>query len=314
MNPNASQDQEKEHFSNVLRITLQMRFVNGPHGQSRHPSTWSVSIHPLTLKFSEAELERAFAYREAEKDFVLTTKWFNTLSFLLLFAFGFSMRMAEAWKMQINLTGLYFFQYVTLRITPMQRWIRYRFLFHLGMRLTRLASFIWWLPVWVVPKGNVNILLSLINRSGVSILFWHGWGSKLLFHQYILLHGFLTGAVAIWLSPYVCSNLEDRPEAQDWILSAWNFISSFFGSRWDLHSQSDVYTVDNCSFLLLILHAIYAFSLPTLMVWATEIHSRDQFVNEMARTERRKDIHLNSCWDPEIVFPNGEPTSTLCAE
>lgn len=284
-----------------------MRRIHQSQKQSNQ-SELSIKLHSFSLVFSDAELEDAFELNQTKEDYVPTSIWFMISSFVVLSVNKYFSETPESWIIGSHLAALLFAQASILWLAPLKIWTLYSFPFHFCMRLTRLALFIWWLPVWVIPEGKTNIFLSLINRSGMTILFWHGWGYKLLFHKHILLHGLLTGFTTIALCPFVCISHAHLPQTQNWIPFVWDLSNSIFDPL-EKNSFFDVDLVDKCSILLMMAHAFYAFALPTSLIWAMEIQSRHQFVEQMAITEKWRNIQLNSCWNPEVVQTSGTLTS-----
>lgn len=274
----------------------------------KQKSDQQIDLHPLTLQFSNVELEQEFVSYDSEKDFTLQKRMFIFLSIIVAIGFGYSTRIPAVQQLGRDSVILLCIHWIILQFISSETWERFRFGFHLGFRVSRLVVFMRLLPGWILPRENENFFLAIVRRSCFSILLWMGWGSKLLFYQHILLHGISTAIIGMQLSVYVCSHLlYFRPNAQNWILSIWNAFNLLSETQLDVNEQqcSGNCTAE-CSILLLMAYAFYVFALPTLMVWAMEIQSRYQFVEQIADKEKWGDIQLYSCWKPEIVFSSGE--------
>lgn len=267
-----------------------------------------ISLHPFTLKFSDSKLEREFARSEAEKDYVPTNHWFILLTLFLFFVFGFSFQMSGIWRYGISLMLMLFGQWLVLRVTPICWWASYRCWIHFAMRTTRMILFIRSVPDWITFGENENVFLAMIHRSGISLLLWHGWGYKLLFHQFAFLHGFLTTSTTLFLPPLTCSHISIyQPGAQNWIHFIWERANPVLELQSGHYTQLGEFGSNRCLLFLLMGHGLIAFALPTAITWATEIQSRHQFIEQRNMDqEREESIHLDSYWKEEVVMPSGK--------
>lgn len=284
-----------------------LRPVSHPSDETKNPQK-QIELHPVSLKFSDNELEIAFSQSQSEKDHILQKTWFMPLSLLIVFVFSTVFQMPEAQQLSYLSVCILVFLWAILYLMPTPIYQHHRFLFHFVMRASRIVVFVLSIPKWIVPGENETFLLSLVHRSGITGLLWHGLGYRVRFYQYILLHGIQTAVVAFILSPYVCFHLlQHRPEAQNWIGFVWKKVNILLEIGEDSDSQQcDDNGVHKCSMMLYAAYGFYAFMLPTLLIWSIEIQSRYQFVEQKSREGKWKGYRLKSIWKPEVVLYSGK--------
>jgi len=272
-------------------------------------------LSPATLRFSNHEVERAYAAYRNDGALMMAEKNFMRLNGVLYLLFIF----AEVLDGEVNLDGGFLLkivgaaltagQFLMMQMVASDVWVRHRFLFVAIFRTARLMLFLISVPLWVsdLTVDGKALFKTAILRTGLLVNVWYALGMPLLFTEHVILHSIHVLITAVVTSRPTCAAILDTPASRHLFLRFWNCVNQVLmglaGMPEYLPEDSSIrpdHLPQSCERLLLVAHLVLAFVLPTVLLWKMEVASRQSYIQEMNAQRRWGRLTLDATWLPDI--------------
>jgi len=274
-------------------------------------------LSPATLKFSNHEVEHAYAAYRNDGAFLTAERNFMRLNGVLYFIFIFAellrgeFTMNEAFLLKLMGAAIVAGQFLVMQMVSAKIWVRHRFIFIAVFRTVRLMLFLISVPLWISdPTADAKTLFkTAILRTGLTVNVWYALGMPLLFTEHIVLHSIHVVITAVATSRPTCAVILDTPTSRRIFLHVWKCLHQVLMGLAGMpeylpEKESWRSTYDHlpqcCERLLLVAHLVLAFVLPTLLLWRMEVVSRQNYIREMNAQRRWGRLVLDATWIPDI--------------
>lgn len=269
------------------------------------------TLNPLTLTFSDENLERKYITSIVQKDQHFQEFLFIGLETIMLVGMLFSSRVPTPTNLFLHSVTVLTLHLVLLKWVRMQFYIRYRFWFQLALRMYRAWIATKWFPLWIISE-NQHFVQTFILRSGLTASFWYGIGMRTTIWHLIIFQS-ITIAYLIWsTSRAACVAIVESMGSSE-IIQIWNFLSEMVTGNLDslVFFNPPSCNADPCQLcfsLVVLAHVHIGIVFPFVLYWFLEIRSRHKYVENTNtnRNECQPYIDFNTFLKPEIVAYAGK--------
>ncbi|GMH41629.1 hypothetical protein BSKO_09539 [Bryopsis sp. KO-2023] len=276
------------------------------HSALRKMTVEDVSIHPLFLSYSSPDLERR--YTRHRKTSLLNADWYFlqvnlVLHFLFVLAESFqfveSSNYVTATLAAVSGFSIVLLQWGLMSVSEGSFWCRCRTWLLILLRSARLTTFSFGAPLWFGKAGtDVGTLLkNLVLRSGSLKTTWLAFGMPLMFKHHLPLQ--VVSVVALGVATYTQLVEGTCRSGAALLMKVWESVNEMLlllaGAPFNNHNPDvKVAAPVACGHVLMLIHFVLGFLIPSFALWRFELSSRRSFVTNLPSDDETKTVRIGS--------------------